>query len=202
LTIIPKIYGEQLVRLARRAVEKYLNESVIITADNPDKLSQKAGVFVTLNYLSNNKEYLRGCVGFPLPEKKLYQSVIEAAIAAATQDPRFDPVNKGDMGNIIFEVSILSPLHRIEMQNPKDYKNWINIGRDGLILKWKYGSGLLLPQVPVELNWDVDEYLANICYKAGASPDAWLMPESQLYKFEATIYKESEPNGKILKVDL
>jgi hypothetical protein len=202
LTIIPEIYGEQLVKLARRAVEKYLNESAIITADKPDGLSEKVGVFVTLNYLSNNKEYLRGCVGFPLPEKKLYQSVIEAAIAAATQDPRFDPVNKEDMGNIIFEVSVLSQPQKIEVQNPKDYKNRINIGRDGLILKWKYGSGLLLPQVPVELNWDVDEYLANICYKAGASPDAWLMPESQLYKFEATIYKESEPNGKILKVDL
>jgi uncharacterized protein (TIGR00296 family) len=202
LTIIPEIYGEQLVRLARRAVEKYINESAIITADNLDGLSQNAGVFVTLNYLSNNKEHLRGCVGFPLPEKKLYQSVIEAAIAAATQDPRFDPVNKEDMGNIIFEVSILSPPQKIEVQNRKDYRNCINIGRDGLILKWKYGSGLLLPQVPVELNWDVDEYLANICYKAGASPDAWLMPESQLYKFEATIYKESEPNGKILKVDL
>jgi uncharacterized protein (TIGR00296 family) len=202
LTIIPEIYGEQLVRLARRAVEKYINESAIITADNLDGLSQNAGVFVTLNYLSNNKEHLRGCVGFPLPEKKLYQSVIEAAIAAATQDPRFDPVNKEDMGNIIFEVSILSPPQKIEVQNRKDYRNCINIGRDGLILKWKYGLGLLLPQVPVELNWDVDEYLANICYKAGASPDAWPMPESQLYKFEATIYKESEPNGKILKVDL
>lgn len=202
MTIIPEIYGEQLVKLARRAVEKYLNESVIITADKPDGLSEKVGVFVTLNYLSNDKEYLRGCVGFPLPEKKLYQSVIEAAIAAATQDPRFDPVNKEDMGSIIFEVSVLSQPQKIEVQNPKDYKNRINIGRDGLILKWKYGSGLLLPQVPVELNWDVDEYLANICYKAGASPDAWLMPESQLYKFEATIYKESEPNGKILKVDL
>jgi uncharacterized protein (TIGR00296 family) len=202
LTIIPEIYGEQLVRLARRAVEKYINESAIITADNLDRLSQNAGVFVTLNYLSNNKEHLRGCVGFPLPEKKLYQSVIEAAIAAATQDPRFDPVNKEDMGNIIFEVSILSPPQKIEVQNRKDYRNCINIGRDGLILKWKYGSGLLLPQVPVELNWDVDEYLANICYKAGASPDAWLMPESQLYKFGAIIYKESEPNGKILKVDL
>ena len=202
MTIIPEIYGEQLVRLARRAVEKYINESAIITADNLDGLSQNAGVFVTLNYLSNNKEHLRGCVGFPLPEKKLYQSVIEAAIAAATQDPRFDPVNKEDMGNIIFEVSILSPPQKIEVQNRKDYRNCINIGRDGLILKWKYGLGLLLPQVPVELNWDVDEYLANICYKAGASPYAWLMPESQLYKFEATIYKESEPNGKILKVDL
>jgi uncharacterized protein (TIGR00296 family) len=69
-----------------------------------------------------------------------------------------------------------------------------------LILKWKYGSGLLLPQVAIELNWDIDEYLTNICYKANAPPDTWLMPESQLYKFEAMVYKEAEPNGKIFKV--
>jgi AMMECR1 domain-containing protein len=52
----------------------------------------------------------------------------------------------------------------------------------------------------MELNWDIDEYLTNICYKANAPPDIWLMPESQLYKFEAMVYKETEPNGKILKV--
>ena len=202
MTIIPEIYGEQLVRLARRAVDTYLNESVIITADNLNGLSQKAGVFVTLTYLSNNREYLRGCVGFPLPEKKLYQSVVDAAIAAATQDPRFDPINKEDMKNIVFEVSVLSTPQKIEAKDPKDYKNCINIGKDGLILKWKYGSGLLLPQVPVELKWNVDEYLANICYKAGAPQYAWLMPDSELYKFEATIYKESGPNGKVLKVEL
>ena len=202
MAIISEIYGEQLVKLARRAVEKYLNESVIIATDSTDGLSQRAGVFVTLNHLSDSKEYLRGCVGFPLAEKQLYHSVIEAAIAAATQDPRFEPINKEDIGNIIFEVSVLSPPEKIEVQNPNDYKNHVKIGRDGLMIKCKYGSGLLLPQVPVELNWDIDEYLANICYKAGAPSDAWLMPESQLYKFEAIIYKESEPNGKIIKVDL
>ena len=195
-------YGEKLVKLARKAVEKYLNESVVINADNSYGLTQKAGVFVTLNYLSNDKEYLRGCVGFPLAEKTLHQSVIEAAIAAATQDHRFEPIDKKDIENIIFEVSVLSPPEKIEVQNPKDYKNHIKIGRDGLILKCKYGSGLLLPQVPVELNWDINEYLANICYKAGAPPDAWLMPESQLYKFGAVIYKEFEPNGNVKKVDL
>jgi uncharacterized protein len=197
-----EIYGEKLVKLARKAVEKYLDESVVINDDNSYGLSQKAGVFVTLNYLSNNKEYLRGCVGFPVAEKTLYQSVIEAAIAAATQDPRFEPINKEDIENIIFEVSVLSPPEKIEVQNTKDYKNHIKIGRDGLILKCKYGSGLLLPQVPVESNWDIDEYLANICYKAGAPPDAWLMPESQLYKFRAIIYKEFEPSGNVKKVDL
>jgi uncharacterized protein len=196
--------GEQLVRLARNAVEKYLNESVILNPDNTNhRFSQKAGVFVTLNYLNRNKEeHLRGCIGLPLPEKKLDQSIIEAAIAAATQDPRFPPVIKDELANIIFEVSFLTTPEEIEVQSPRDPSRYIRIGRDGLILRWKYGSGLLLPQVPVELKWDIDEYLANVCYKAGAPPDVWLLPESKLYRFEAIVYKEYEPNGKVFKVNL
>jgi uncharacterized protein (TIGR00296 family) len=197
---ISDYHGEQLVKLARKAVEKYLEESIVIDPDNLDQISQEAGVFVTLNHLTKDKvEHLRGCIGFPIPEKRLYQSVIEAAIAAATQDPRFSPVDRKELTSIIFEVSVLSPPEMIKVQNTIEYINHIKIGRDGLILKSKYGSGLLLPQVPVEFKWDVDEYLVNICYKAGAPPDAWLIPESQLYKFEAIVYKESEPNGKILK---
>jgi uncharacterized protein (TIGR00296 family) len=194
--------GEQLVRLARRAVEEYLNESIVVNFDNMYQFSQKAGVFVTLNYVSNNEEHLRGCIGFPIPDKKLYQSVIDAAIAAATQDPRFPPIGKEELANVIFEVSVLTSPEKINVQSPKEYQNHIKIGRDGLILRSEYGSGLLLPQVPVELKWDIDEYLANICYKAGAPPDTWLVPESQLYRFEATVYRESEPNGKIIKVEL
>ncbi|HZC20913.1 MAG TPA: AMMECR1 domain-containing protein, partial [Nitrososphaeraceae archaeon] len=100
--------GEQLVRLARQAVKKYLDKSTIIHPVDQDQLSQEAGVFVTLYYLGKNKEeHLRGCIGFPIPEKKLYQSVIEAAINAATQDPRFSSVGRDELANIIFEVSIL-----------------------------------------------------------------------------------------------
>jgi uncharacterized protein (TIGR00296 family) len=193
--------GKQLVRLARRAVDEYLNESIVVNLENMYQFSQKAGVFVTLNYRSNNEEHLRGCIGFPLPDKKLYQSVIEAAIAAATQDPRFPPIGKEELASVIFEVSVLTSPEKINVQSPKEYQNHIKIGRDGLILRCKYGSGLLLPQVPIELKWDIDEYLANICYKAGAPPDTWLMPESQLYRFEAIVYRESEPNGKIIKVE-
>jgi uncharacterized protein len=193
--------GKQLVRLARRAVDEYLNESIVVNLENMYQFSQKAGVFVTLNYMSNNEEHLRGCIGFPLPDKKLYQSVIEAAIAAATQDPRFPPIGKEELASVIFEVSVLTSPEKINVQSPKEYQNHIKIGRDGLILRCKYGSGLLLPQVPIELKWDIDEYLANICYKAGAPPDTWLMPESQLYRFEAIVYRESEPNGKIIKVE-
>jgi uncharacterized protein (TIGR00296 family) len=194
--------GEQLVRLARRAVEKYLNESIIVNLDNMYQFSQKAGVFVTLNYVDNNEEHLRGCMGFPLPDKKLHQSVIEAAISAATQDPRFSPLDKEELASVIFEVSVLTSPEKINVQSPKEYQNHIKIGRDGLILRCKYGSGLLLPQVPVELRWDIDEFLANICYKAGAPPDTWLMAESRLYRFGAIVYRESEPSGKIIKVDL
>lgn len=191
--------AEQLVKIARTAVQKYLEDSVIIGSENCKTLSQKMGVFVTLNHLnSKNEKSLRGCIGFPLPEKELYQAVVEAAIAAATQDPRFQPIDRTELGNIIFELSLLTTPEEIKVQNPKDYLKHIKIGRDGLILKWRHGSGLLLPQVPVELKWDVDEYLANICYKAGALPDTWLLPESKLYKFHALVYKESEPCGKVL----
>jgi uncharacterized protein (TIGR00296 family) len=200
--MISNIEGEQLVKLARKAVQKYLGEPVDIDIESLETLSQKTGVFVTLTSVRSREEQLRGCIGFPLSEKKLYQSVIEAAIAAATQDPRFTPVEKAELASIIFEVSILTPLEEIRAQNPDEFPNHIKLGRDGLILRWKYGTGLLLPQVPIELKWDIYEYLANICFKAGAPPDVWFMPESKLYRFQAIIYKESVPNGAVIKVEL
>src|ERR671922_1177358 len=200
--MISNIEGEQLVKLARKAVQKYLGEPIDINIDSLERFSQKIGVFVTLSSVKSEKEQLRGCIGFPLSEKKLYQSVIEVAIAAATQDPRFTPVEKGELASIIFEVSILTPPEEIRVQNPNEFPNHIKLGRDGLILRWKYGTGLLLPQVPIELKWGIYEYLVNICFKAGAPPDVWFMPESKLYRFQAIIYKESVPNGPVIRVKL
>lgn len=199
LSLISDGEGAELVRLARKAVEKYLQESVVIRPeqDSPDR----AGVFVTLNYLTMNKEeHLRGCIGFPLPEKKLYQSVVEAAIAAATEDPRFEPVDRQELDSLIFEVSVLTPPEEFKCK-PADYGKEIRIGMDGLVLRWRYGSGILLPQVPVELKWDVDEFLANICYKAGAPAGEWLDSASRLYKFQAMVFKEVEPRGGIERLE-
>ena len=196
--MISLIEGAELVRLARTVVEKYLQESTIIKSERDTQ--EKAGVFVTLNYVTTTKkEYLRGCIGFPLPERPLYQGVVEAAIAAATEDPRFPPLDIQELDNILFEISVLTPPERITV-SPADYGKEIEIGRDGLILQWRFGSGLLLPQVPVELKWDVEEYLANICYKAGAPPDVWLDPSSKLYKFQATVFKEVEPKGEVIRL--
>ncbi|HEV3433626.1 MAG TPA: TIGR00296 family protein [Nitrososphaera sp.] len=196
--MISLIEGAELVRLARTAVEKYLQESTIIKSERDTQ--EKAGVFVTLNYVTTTKkEYLRGCIGFPLPERPLYQGVVEAAIAAATEDPRFPPLDIQELDNILFEISVLTPPERITV-SPAYYAKEIEIGRDGLILQWRFGSGLLLPQVPVELKWDVEQYLANICYKAGAPPDVWLDPSSKLYKFQATVFKEVEPKGEVIRL--
>ena len=215
LTLISNEDGEKAVLLARRAVESYLESQSSSSIDFGDRSVLNSndfegfrnieghGVFVTLNsFNSNNEEHLRGCVGFPIPRSSLGYSIIDSAIAAATQDPRFPPVPKEELGDIIFEVSILTIPKEIEVMDPKEYLNIIKIGRDGLILKWRFGSGLLLPQVPVELKWDVEEYLANLCYKAGAPLDTWLMPDSKILAFQAIIFKESKPNGRVVKVML
>jgi len=200
MALISEGEGAELVRLARRAVEIYLRESKVVKPEGEGVV--KAGVFVTLNYLTENKEeHLRGCVGFPMPEKRLRQSVVEAAIASATEDPRFPPVDRQELDNMIFEVSVLSPPEQITTK-PADYKKEIKIGQDGLVLRWRHGSGLLLPQVPVELKWGIDEYLANICYKAGAPADAWMDPATKLYKFQAIVFKEVEPNGNVARLEL
>ncbi len=192
--LISDEHGKYLVRLARNAVSSYLTRACIL--DSPEKIDIEAGIFVTLNFLTRDREeHLRGCIGFPIPKRKIEQAVIEASIAAATEDPRFPVVDSKELPNLIFEVSILTPPRELT-GTPTQISHEIKIGRDGLILKWKYGSGLLLPQVPVELKWDVDEFLANICYKAGAPPDVLLDPASVLYTFQATVFRELTPGGE------
>jgi uncharacterized protein len=193
--------GEQLVRMARKAVDVYLGEAIVLSTDDRFASSDRMGVFVTLNYLNRmGEEKLRGCIGIPLPEKQLFQSVVEAAIAAATSDPRFPPLSKTELPTIIFELSFLTTPQLIQVKNPMEYYDHIKVGRDGLILEWERGSGILLPQVARELNWDIDEYLSNICHKAGTKPDSWTRPGTKLYKFQAHVYREAEPGGNVIKL--
>jgi hypothetical protein len=196
--LISDAQGEQLVSLARNAVTSYLNTSTIIDAQ--EGLDIRAGVFVTLNYLTRKREeHLRGCIGFAVAQKKISISVIEAAIAAATEDPRFPPVDLPELPNIIFEVSVLTPPVEL-VGDHNQIKKAIKLGRDGLILRWKHGSGLLLPQVPVELKWSVDEFLFNLCYKAGATIDVLQDQATKFYSFQAIVFKELEPSGKVTRI--
>jgi uncharacterized protein (TIGR00296 family) len=193
--------GEQLVKIAREAVETYIRRAIMPVKDDRIVFSDKMGVFVTLNHFNEKgEEHLRGCIGFPLPDKGLYQSVVEAAIGAATIDPRFSPLVESELSRIIFELSFLTPPQLIQVLHPTEYYDHIKIGRDGLILRWEKGSALLLPQVAKRFGWDVDEFLLNLCYKGGTTPDAWVLPESKLYKFQAQVYIEAEPRGRVVRL--
>jgi uncharacterized protein (TIGR00296 family) len=191
--------GEFLVELARKAVAEYLKtrKRIILPENVCEKLLQHTGVFVTINSIEKGEKELRGCIGFPYPTTPLAQAVIESAISAATQDPRFPPLSISELDSTVFEVSVLTPPQIIEVKNPKEYCTKIRVGEDGLIVERGMYKGLLLPQVPVEWEWDAEEFLCQCCNKAGLPPDYWLIDGTKIVKFQAIIFVEERPRGEV-----
>ena len=191
--------GRFLVKLARKTVREYIEKQKIseVPKNTPRKLREHCGVFVTLNKIVNKKEELRGCIGIPYPSKPLVGGVIESAINSALHDPRFHPVSSEELDQITFEVSVLTPPQLVEVDNPIDYPSKIRVGQDGLIIEKGYNRGLLLPQVPIEWEWNEEEFLSQCCIKAGLPLDNWLLKETKVYRFQAIIFEEIFPNGKI-----
>ncbi len=196
--------GEYLVRLARRAAETYLTKRQIIKVpvNAPSKFREKCGVFVTINSVQGDRHELRGCIGLPYPTTMLVKAVIESAISSSVQDPRFTPMTADELSQIVFEVSVLTPPEPVEVEKPQDYCSKIKVGRDGLIVERTHFKGLLLPQVPVELNWDEETFLCECCVKAGLQPDSWLLNGTKVYQFQAIIFEETEPKGKIVRKEI
>ena len=174
------------------AVTEFLSNGkrMKLESEGEKKFSFNSGVFVTLN----NADGLRGCIGFPMPDKKLSHGIIVAAIAAATEDPRFSPVKTNELNGIVFEVTVLTPPVEITVTDPMEYLEKIKVGRDGLIIRNSFSSGLLLPQVPVEYGWNVEEFLQHTCEKAGLEKDTWKNEKVKIEKFEGIVYKE-KTNG-------
>lgn len=191
--------GEFLVSTARKIVTEFLRSGrkPRLDKDVESKLSFDAGVFVTLN-LNND---LRGCIGFPLP-KRLSDALPEAAIAAATEDPRFSPVEPHELDSITFEVTILTPPAEIIVDDPQELLSKIKVGRDGLIIRQGHHSGLLLPQVPVEYGWNEEKFLEHTCQKAGLPSNCWKEKSTQIFSFKGIIFKEEKPNGVVIREKL
>jgi len=189
--------GVFLVKTARRAVTGFLSNGnrLKLESEREEKFSFNSGVFVTLN----NPDGLRGCIGFPMPEKKLSHAIVEGAIAAATEDPRFPSVKTNELNDIVFEVTVLTPPVVVNVSDPTEYLEKIKVGRDGLIIRHSFSSGLLLPQVPVEYGWNVEEFLQHTCEKAGLARDTWKNESVKIEKFEGIIFKEETPNGVIVR---
>ncbi len=186
--------GELAVKLARKAIEVYLTEGKVIRERYSGVFEERRGVFTTLT----KGGMLRGCIGFPYPIKRLDEAIIESAIAAATQDPRFPRVSIEEMDEICVEVTVLTPPEKI-VADPKDLPKYVEIGKHGLMVQMGPYSGLLLPQVAVEYNLDPESFLSETCMKAGLPPDCWLSG-AEVYRFEGQIFKEVEPRGKVVEV--
>jgi len=186
--------GKKAVNFARKVVEDFVNKNSIPSDDLNNVFSEMQGAFVTIHTYPNHD--LRGCIGIPLPVMPLKDAIVEGA-KSATRDPRFPPLTKEELDNIIIELTVLTKPELIEIKDPKEYLSKIEIGRDGLIVEQGFFKGLLLPQVPVEQGWDLEEYLSHTCMKAGLMPDAWFDKNTKISKFSGQIFTEIKPRGEI-----
>ena len=168
------------LKLARQALEHYFKTGGHFrTPVKSGTLKEKRGAFVTLTVAGD----LRGCVGYPLPVKPLDETIIEMAVAAASQDTRFEPMAPEDMDRLRIEISVLG------LPEPIASSTDVEVGRHGIIVSKGFNRGLLLPQVPVEHAWDRETYLRHGCLKAGLGPDEW-KKGAKIEVFTAQVFSE------------
>lgn len=173
---------KELLELARDTIVFYLDKGrPLERSSNDEALNAVMGVFVTLR----KGRQLRGCIGNIIGRKPLYQGVRDMAIAAATEDSRFQPVTEDELGDIHIEISVLSPLKQITSTDE------IVLGKHGVLVRDAYRSGVYLPQVATETGWSKDEFMNSLCgHKAGMASDAWESGKCDIYIFSAEVFEE------------
>lgn len=180
------------VRAARKAIEAEVTDS---TAELvfPPAFDTECGVFVTINTYPEGG--LRGCIGYPEPVLPLKDALVQSA-QSACHDPRFPPLTEREAAACTVDVTILT---RPEPMDKSGLPGSIEIGKHGLIIQFGRRRGVLLPQVPVEWDWDAEEFLEQLCYKAGLPPDAWRLKDAEILSFQGELFREKEPNGRIVR---
>lgn len=173
---------EALLEAAKKSIECRLKNDPVpeIQSDDP-VLGEKRGAFVTIK----KKGQLRGCIGYIHAVKDLGTAVKEMARAAAFSDPRFPPVTEGELQQLSFEISVLTPLREI------DNVEEITVGVHGVYMVRGPYSGLLLPQVASEYGWDRETFLKHTCLKAGLPPHSWKDKGTKIFIFSADIFGDS-----------
>lgn len=165
------------VELAKKTVEEYIRtgKTPSVPEQIPSDMTEKAAVFVSIK----KKGKLRGCIGTFLPAtENIYTEIVRNAVAAATQDPRFPPVDISELNELEYSVDILSPpepVKSLEELDPKKY---------GIIVVKGWQRGLLLPDI--EGVNSVDEQLAIAKLKAGIDP---YDTDFEIYKFTVQRYR-------------
>lgn len=170
---------KELLALARDAIQcRSQGKPIAQCTPSTDKLKDMRGAFVSLH----KKGMLRGCIGTLEPRSPLWKCVEEMAQAAAFRDPRFRPVTEEELPHLEVEISVLTPFTEIE--DPEE----VQVGLHGLLLRRGMQSGLLLPQVASERNWDRITFLQETCRKAGLPTDAWKDKDTKIYVFSADVF--------------
>jgi AmmeMemoRadiSam system protein A len=171
-----------LLDIARRSITQKIAHGCDWRPDaHTGILNELRGVFVTLE----RRGRLRGCIGQPQASDPLAIAVAHCAVASAMKDARFKPVVVNELSDLHIEISVLSVLERIDPAN-------IEVGRHGLHITNGAFRGLLLPQVPVEHNWDAPRLLEETCIKSGLPADAWKSQETIVQAFTAEVFSDAE----------
>ncbi len=175
---------KRLMQIARDSIRAYLETGNKLAVLEEDALLLKEmGAFVTLN----ERGQLRGCIGNLIGEQPLYLTVRDMAVEAAVRDPRFSPLLLNELKNIEIEISVLSPMEKI------DSVEKIQLGKHGVLVRQGSRNGVFLPQVATETGWPKEEFLSNLCtHKAGLSANAWKDKSTEIYIFSAEVFSEKE----------
>lgn len=186
--MLNKEQREKLLGIARKSIETYLKTGKKLEVQETDPvLNKEMGAFVTLNKHGE----LRGCIGNMVGRGPLYLTVRDMAVEAATGDPRFAAVELPELKDIEIEVSVLSPMERL------DSADKIELGKHGVLIRRGGRSGVFLPQVATETGWTKEEFLSNLCaHKAGLPADAWKDKSTEIYIYTAEVFSEKEHRYK------
>ncbi len=195
--------GERLIKAARYSIELFLKsprfESRIIE-NHIKQYAEHRGVYILLYHYPTIT--MRGSSGFSRPVSQLNKLVVEAAIAAATEDPKHVPVSEPELDECVIELYILSDPERVEKRDNRKITKLIKAGKDGVMIQYGFKSGVILPTIAARNGWKQEEMLDNACIEAGLPKDSWKRKEIELHRFTAKVFRESRPHGMVEEIVL
>lgn len=165
-----------LLNIARNSIKESFG--LMYTPVDASHLNQRVGSFVTLKI----DDALRGCIGYLIGLKPLYQQIYELAKEAAFDDPRFPPLHRSEYAHLSVEISVLTPPQRI-----KSIEEFV-LSRDGIIITVGKNRAVFLPQVADEMGWDKDQMLSALSRKAGLDSQAYKRSDAVFETFQAEVF--------------
>lgn len=196
-TGLPEAYGQKLPALAREIlVEAFSDrinpENTVAEYSKDDQALQILLRSVGASFVTLTKHgQLRGCIGSLAPHRMLGEDISANTLAAAFEDPRFSPLQAGEMDEIKIEISVLTepqPFERRKGESDESYLTRLRPGVDGVILRSGFHRATFLPQVWDELP-DVHDFIAQLMRKAGLNMDDF-GPNVKLETYQVQAWSE------------